>query len=128
MSVKSKRILLVEDNPDNRYLATFLLEGEGFEVRCAVDGTEALAAVAEEQFLLVVLDLQLPDFDGFEVATRIREVASAEELPIVVVSAFTTTDDRRKAFAAGCTGYLEKPIDAESFVSQVRCLAGLLPL
>jgi two-component system, cell cycle response regulator DivK len=128
MNVASKRVLLVEDNPDNRYLATLLLEGEGFEVFCAVNGTEALAAIAQEQFVFVVLDLQLPDFDGFEIATRIRELASAEELPIVVVSAFTTREARRKALAAGCSGYLEKPIDAECFVSQVRCLAGLMPL
>jgi two-component system, cell cycle response regulator DivK len=127
MTTEPRRALLVEDNADNRYLATLLLEHEGFNVRSAVNGAEALAAVAEEKFCVVLLDLQLPDFDGFEVARRIRETVPGNELPIVAVSAFASVSDRKRAFAAGCNGYLEKPIEAESFVAQVLCLAGIVP-
>lgn len=125
MSTPPKRVLLVEDNLENRYLATFLLEGDGFEVHPVVSGTDALAAFAAGKFDLVLLDLQLPDIDGFEIARRMRQTTAAEQLPIIAVSAFAMVSDRRKAFAAGCTGYLEKPIDAESFAAQVMCQAGL---
>jgi two-component system, cell cycle response regulator DivK len=119
-----KRVLLVEDNSDNRYLSSVLLESAGFTVRCATTGSEALAAVAEEVFSMVLLDLQLPDVDGFEVARQIRTMAKGKDLPIIAVSAFAQATDRKRAFAAGCTGYLEKPIDAETFVAQVVCQAG----
>jgi two-component system, cell cycle response regulator DivK len=125
MNPARKRVLLVEDNLENRYLATFLLESDGFEVHPAVSGTEALAAFAPGKFDLVLLDLQLPDIDGFELARRMRQTSTAEQLPIIAVSAFAMVSDRKKAFAAGCTGYLEKPIDAESFTAQVMCQAGV---
>jgi two-component system, cell cycle response regulator DivK len=122
------RVLLVEDNADNRYLATLLMEDKGYVVRGVATGGQALAAVAEEKFAFVLLDLQLPDIDGFEVARRIRETIPAEELPIIAVSAFAMSTDRKKAFDAGCNGYLEKPIDADSFVAQVNCQVGLVSL
>jgi two-component system, cell cycle response regulator DivK len=126
MTPDPKRILLVEDNADNRYLVTLLLEGSGFVVCSAANGTEALAAVAEEIFSVVLLDLQLPDIDGFEVARQIRATTNGRDMPIIAVSAFAMVSDRKRAFAAGCTGYLEKPIEAETFVAQVACQAGLV--
>lgn len=124
MSIPSKRILLVEDNADNRLLTTLLFEGNGFEVVSAVSGADGIDAARQSDFALVLLDLQLPDIDGFEVARRLREHYSAEKLPIIAVSAFALPQDRRRAFAAGCTGYLEKPIDPDAFVGQVRCMMG----
>lgn len=125
MNSISKRVLLVEDNPENRYLATLLLEAEGYEVVGAENGLAALLAAGKTDFAFVLLDLQLPDLDGFEVARRIRAAGLAADVPIIAVSAFAMACDRRQAIAAGCTGYLEKPIDAEAFVAQVRCLAGV---
>jgi two-component system, cell cycle response regulator DivK len=127
MMEPSKRVLVVEDNDDSRYLCTLLLEERGYHVIGAANGMEALAALDQDRFAFVVLDVQLPDIDGFEVAGRIRRIASENELPIIVVSAFAMTSDRKKALAAGCNGYLEKPIDAEHFVSQLHCLAGVVP-
>jgi len=125
MIQNSKRVLLVEDNADNRYLATLLFEAEGYEVTAVVNGADALAAIAEDDNIaLVLLDLQLPDIDGFEIARRIHRRASTAQLPIIAVSAFAQAKDRRRAFAAGCAGYIEKPINADSFVAQVRCLVG----
>lgn len=125
MSAPERRVLLVEDNADNLYLATLLLEKEGFTVVPAMSGVNALERLAAEPYTLVLLDLQLPDMDGIEIATRIRSTHPAEQLPIIAVSAMAMAMDRRRAFAAGCNGYLEKPIDAEVFVAQVRCLAGI---
>ena len=125
MTAAAPRVLVVEDNPENLYLATILLQGEGYEVKAAINGRDAIAVARQESFAFALLDLQLPDIDGFEVARQIRERLSAAELPIIAVTAFAMAADRRKALAAGCTGYLEKPIDADSFVAEVRCLLGL---
>lgn len=120
-----KHVLLIEDNADNRYLATVLLEQEGYHVTAVVNGRDGIDATSHERFAFVVLDLQLPDIDGLEVARQIRERFPATDLPIVAVSAFTLAAERRRALAAGCRGYLEKPIEAETFVTQLRALAGI---
>lgn len=122
MSAVIQRVLLVEDNADNRYLARWLLEAEGLEVVEAQDGEAAVDVARMESFDLVLLDLQLPGLDGFEVARQMRRGASADA-PIVAVSAFAMSSDRRRALAAGCVGYIEKPIDADNFVPQLRALA-----
>ena len=124
MNRESRRVLLVEDNADNRYLASLLLQQEGYEVVQASCGREALDLLGTSAFAFALLDLQLPDIDGFELAARIHGAPGWENLPLIAVSAFALADDRRRAFAAGCTGYLEKPVDADAFVAQVRCLAG----
>lgn len=120
----SRRVLLVEDNPQNRYLASVLLKQEGFEVVPVASGDEALAALTAGPFAFALLDLQLPDTDGVELAARIHGGPGWQDLPLIAVSAFATAAHRRRAFSAGFTGYLEKPIDPDAFVAQVRCLAG----
>lgn len=126
MTDRRQHVLVVEDNAENRYLTTVLLQSEGYLAVAAVNGVEALALIDRHRFAFVLLDLQLPEIDGFEIARSIRRKYSAEDLPIIAVSALASPADRREAFAAGCTGYLEKPIDAETFVAQVRCLAGII--
>jgi two-component system, cell cycle response regulator DivK len=125
MNAPRKRVLLVEDNPENQYLTTLLLEGEGYEVTVVGNGLDGVQAAADGDFDVILLDLQLPDIDGFEVARRVRDGNSRNGMPIIAVSAFAMASDRRRAYAAGCTGYLEKPIDADCFVAQVQCLAGM---
>src|SRR5688572_6921396 len=125
MNPTSKRVLQIEDNPENRYLATLLLNAEGFEVDAAENGADGLAAAEQNEYAFVLLDLQLPDIDGFEVAKRIRKPTSKGGVPIIAVSAFALPIHRRRAMAAGCSSYLEKPIDADAFVAQLRCLAGI---
>lgn len=124
MNIECHRVLLVEDNPDNRYLASVLLQQEGYEVVLAASGQQALDLLAAGPFAFALLDLQLPDIDGFDLASRIHAHPACKDLPLIAVSAFAMTADRRRAFAAGCTGFLEKPIDADAFVAQVRCLTG----
>lgn len=128
MMENPKRVLLIEDNPENRYLATLLLQDEGYAVCATANGEEGIALAAKEAFAFVLLDLQLPDIDGFEVARRLRELAPATELPIIAVSAFAMSSELKRAQEAGCSGYIEKPIDAAHFMAQVHCLAGVTSL
>jgi CheY-like chemotaxis protein len=108
----SLHILLAEDNRVNQRLATRLLEKRGHSVVVAADGREALAAIAKEGFDLVLMDLQMPEMDGFEatVAIREKEKAGGARLPIVALTAHAMKGDREKCLAAGMDGYLTKPI------------------
>ena len=114
------KILLIEDNEQNRYLATFLLEQRGFTVTHAPDGKAGIALAARERFDLILLDIQLPGMDGYAVARALRADAGQVAVPIVAVTSYAMTGDREKAMAAGCNGYLEKPINPETFVTDIE--------
>jgi CheY-like chemotaxis protein len=116
----SPSVLLIEDNEQNRYLATFLLERHGYQVVAASDGPDALEVV--ERFVpdVIVLDIQLPDMDGYTVARLLRGLASLRATPIIAVTSYAMVGDREKALAVGCNGYIEKPIDPETFVLEVE--------
>lgn len=116
----NRRILLIEDNENNRYLATFLLEARGWQVVHAADGARGLALAAQVAPALILLDIQLPEMDGYEVARRLRADAALAQIPIVAVTSYAMARDRDAALAAGCDGYIEKPIDPESFVATVE--------
>jgi two-component system, cell cycle response regulator DivK len=115
----SALILLVEDNEQNSYLATFLLEHAGHRVRHAPSGSDALRFAGEEKPDLVLMDIQLPTMDGYEAASRLRALPGLESLPIVAVTSYAMPGDRQKAVDAGFVGYIEKPISAETFVNDV---------
>lgn len=115
----SARVLLVEDNPNNRYLAHFLLERAGFSVAVANNGLEALEMVRHETFDVIVLDIQMPVMDGYETAAKLRSDVTLARVPIVGVSSFAMVGDRQRALSEGFTGYIEKPIDPETFAQQV---------
>jgi CheY-like chemotaxis protein len=112
-------VLLIEDNDQNRYLVTFLLERHGHRVTHAPDGPTGIELAARERFDVVLLDIQLPGMDGYAVARALRANAALEKTPIVAVTSYAMVGDRDKALAAGCTGYLEKPINPETFVAEV---------
>jgi two-component system cell cycle response regulator DivK len=114
-----RRILLVEDNENNRYLAKFLLERDGFEVIVAVNGLECLDAVRKEKPELIVMDIQMPELDGYETAQRLRSDPACASIPIVGVSSFAMPADREKAMNAGFAGYIEKPINPLTFAQQI---------
>lgn len=115
-----KRILIIEDNENNRYLARFLLEQAGFEVETAMDGVEGLARARSGGFDLVVLDIQMPQMDGYETAAALRRDPASARIPIVGVSSFAMGGDREKALRVGFTGYIEKPIDPALFADAIR--------
>jgi two-component system, cell cycle response regulator DivK len=115
----TRTVLLIEDNEQNRYLATYLLEQHGYNVISAIDGRRGLELAQTLIPDLILLDIQLPTMDGYEVATALRTIASLRNTPIVAVTSYAMLGDREKALAAGCNGYIEKPIDPESFVAEI---------
>src|SRR5262245_22394469 len=115
----TQRILLIEDNDQNRYLVTFLLEQNGFSVTHAGDGPAGLDRAARERFDLILLDIQLPGMDGYAVARALRANPALRRTPIVAVTSYAMTGDREAILAAGCDGYMEKPINPDTFVAEV---------
>lgn len=115
-----RTILLIEDNEQNRYLATFLLENRGFVVVAAEDGPSGIELAAKQKFDLILLDIQLPVMDGYQVAKALRDNPAIRHIPIIAVTSYAMMGDREKALAAGCDGYLEKPINPETFVSEIE--------
>jgi len=113
-------ILLIEDNEQNRYMETFLLEKHGYEVVPAVDGPTGIELAAKVQPCLILLDIQLPQMDGYAVARALRRNPALSGIPIVAVTSYTMMGDREKALEAGCNGYLEKPINPETFVADIE--------
>lgn len=112
-------ILLIEDNEQNRYLATFLLEAQGFSVTSAPDGIRGIEMAAADHYDLILLDIQLPVMDGHAVAKSLRENPATRDVPIVAVTSYAMAGDREKAIASGCVGYLEKPINPDTFVEEI---------
>jgi len=116
----SRAVLLIEDNEQNRYLVTFLLEHSGYTVAAYADGASGIAAAREVIPALVLLDIQLPGMDGYAVARALRQNEALRQIPIVAVTSYAMPGDREKALEAGCNGYIEKPINPESFVAEVE--------
>lgn len=120
-----RRVLLIEDNEQNRYLATFLLERHGCRVTQAEDGPDGIRAATSEAFDVILLDIQLPSMDGYAVARALRSNPALDKVPIIAVTSYAMVGDRDSALAAGCNGYIEKPIDPQTFVAEV---ASFLPV
>lgn len=117
----TRTILLVEDNEQNSYLAKYLLERSGFAVLIAEDGPRALAlAGSSEAVAAVLLDIQLPGMDGYAVARALRALPAAGHVPIIALTSYAMAGDRERALEAGCDGYLEKPIDPDTFVAEIE--------
>ncbi len=115
-----QKILIVEDNEQNIYLETFMLEQQGFDVIQARNGQQGLELAVSEQPDLILLDIQLPVMDGYEVARRLKQGMETKSIPIAAVTSYAMAGDREAVLAAGCEGYIEKPIDPDLFVEQVR--------
>lgn len=113
-------VLLIEDNEQNRYLATFLLEKSGYAVVAASDGTQGIDLAERLRPRMILLDIQLPGMDGYAVARALREKPALHDVPIVAVTSYAMAGDREKTIAAGCNGYMEKPINPETFVSEIE--------
>ncbi len=114
-----RTVLLIEDNEQNRYLSTFLLEQHGFTVVAAHDGRHALELAQTFVPDLILLDIQLPMRNGYSVASDLRGIHALATTPIVAVTSYAMPGDREKSLASGCNGYLEKPINPDTFVAEV---------
>jgi two-component system cell cycle response regulator DivK len=119
-AMTQRTILLIEDNAQNRYLATFLLEQHGYRVVSTIDGRAGIEAARKFQPDLILLDIQLPTMDGYAVAQALRNSETTAKIPIVAVTSYAMVGDREKCLAAGCTGYVEKPIDPETFLTEIE--------
>ena len=115
-------ILLVEDHPDNRVLARKLLERAGFRVVEAIDGRQALEQAAACKPDLVLLDMSLPEVDGWTVARTLRQSAEFKHLPIIALTAHAMDGDRERGLEAGCDEFLTKPIEIPRFIPTIRRL------
>jgi len=117
--MSSSTVLLIEDNEQNRYLVTFLLEQHGYEVMFAPDGPRAIEIAQTVRLDLILLDIQLPTMDGYAVARALRGMPSLGDIPIIAVTSYAMIGDREKALAAGCNGYIEKPINPATFAAEI---------
>ncbi len=114
-----EQILLVEDNVMNRRLAQFLLKSEGYIVYEATNGREALELVKAHAPDLILMDLQLPELDGFTTTQILKQDATTKDIPVVALTAYAMTGDAERALEAGCDGYITKPIDKQGFLETV---------
>jgi CheY-like chemotaxis protein len=116
----NRPILIIEDNEQNLYLMRFLLQAHGLPVVTATSGEEGLRVASELRPAAILLDIQLPVMDGYAVAARLRDDRELEGVPIIAVTSYAMLGDRERILAAGATDYIEKPINPETFVGQVR--------
>ena len=112
-------ILYIEDNCDNRLLVRRVLEAEGYRVIEAEDGLAGMDFVQSETPDLVLMDINLPELDGYEVTKRLKQSPAMAEVPVIAMTANVMKGDREKTIAAGCDGYIPKPIDIDSLPSQI---------
>ena len=116
----AKTVLIIEDNEQNMYLMKYLLEARGYRTVTARDGHEGIAAARAEAPDLILLDIQLPTISGHEVARTLKADPSVSAIPVVAVTSYAMPGDREEVMAAGCTGYIEKPIDPDTFIDRME--------
>ena len=115
-----KKILVVEDNETNMYLINFILEKNGYGVIQAKTGEEGVELAIKEKPDLILMDIQLPGIDGLEATRRIRKSKADSEIPIIALTSYAMSGDRERVIKAGCTGYIEKPINPETFIVEIK--------
>jgi CheY-like chemotaxis protein len=118
--MKKQLILVVEDNEANQLLAASVLEREGYRVELAANAKEAVEQLNANQPDLILMDVQLPGEDGLGLTRRLKADPKTAMIPIVALTAHAMVGDREQALAAGCAGYIAKPINTRTFGEQVR--------
>jgi len=116
----SQKILVVEDNQDNRELVVKVLKIKGYHVIEAVDGEEAIEKTRAENPDLILMDLFIPKIDGYEVTRRLKRDIDLKSIPIIALTAHAMKGDMEVALAAGCDGYIPKPIDVRELPKQIE--------
>ncbi len=115
-----KKILVVEDNEKNMYLICYIIEAMGHMPIRAVSGEEGVEKAAGERPDLILMDIQLPGIDGLEATRRIRASKISGSIPIIAITSYAMAGDRERLLAAGCSGYIEKPINPETIMSELN--------
>ena len=116
------KILLVEDNEMNRDMLSRRLERRGYDVAVAVDGKDGIEKAQSGDFDLVLMDMSLPEIDGWEATRHLRSQPATEKLPIIALTAHAMAGDREKALEAGCDDYDTKPIEFKRLLSKIEAL------
>lgn len=115
----AKKLLIIEDNEQNYYMMRFLLEKKGFKVIGAESGRLGVEMALNEKPDAILLDIQLPEMDGYAVAAELKRHSELDNVPIVAVTSYAMVGDRENIIAAGATGYIEKPINPDTFVDEI---------
>ena len=118
--VAGEPILIVDDNVQNLKLARVILANEGFDVQTAADAEEALALLRTSRPHVILMDLQLPGMDGLQLTRQLKADHATRGIRVIALTAYAMKGDEEKAFAAGCDGYVSKPIDTERLPEIVR--------
>lgn len=113
------KILIIEDNEHNLYLETFILQKNGHEILQARNGETGIALAAQTIPDLILLDIQLPGMDGYRVAVELRKHPRIAQIPIIAVTSYALPGDRERILEAGCTSYIEKPINPDTFHTEI---------
>jgi CheY-like chemotaxis protein len=116
----SKRVLIVEDNELNLKLIKVLLHKKAYEVDEAHDGEEALKKIQNNKYDLILMDIQIPKIDGYEVTRRARKMPGKEKTPIIALTAYARSTDKENAMSAGCDYYISKPINTRTFIADIE--------
>lgn len=120
----AKTLLIIEDNEQNFYMMRFLLEKKGFKVLGAENGRLGVQMALEHIPDAILLDIQLPEMDGYAVAAELKKHPELDQVPIIAVTSYAMVGDREHILAAGATGYIEKPINPDSFVDEISQFLG----
>jgi two-component system cell cycle response regulator DivK len=117
---ESVSILYVEDDPLNRILIHRVLNAEGYDVTFAENAIEALAHLEHQDYNLILMDINLPDIDGYSLTSQLRQTPKYKETPIVALTANVMKGDRERSLESGCDGYIQKPIDVDTLPDQIK--------
>ena len=118
--MNTSRVLIVDDNAMNVDLVSFLLAADGMQVESAADAAQASARIAAQHPDLILMDIQMPGVDGLELTRRLKADPATRHIPIVALTAYAMKGDEERMLAAGCDGYIAKPVEVASFTRRVR--------
>jgi two-component system cell cycle response regulator DivK len=120
MSSNRAKILYVEDNPENRLLVNRILTAEGFHVIEAQNARQALELLPGLEPELILVDINMPEMDGYTLTARIKALPNMQSVPIIALTANVMRGDRERSLDAGCDGYIQKPVDVDALPGQIR--------
>ena len=115
-----KKVLVIEDNETNLYLMRTILQKLGFQVIEAQDGFSGVELAIAEKPDLILMDIQLPVLDGYGATKKIRAIEETKDIPIIAITSYAMLGDKERILNAGCTAYIEKPIEPKSFIEEVK--------
>ncbi len=119
-----KKALIIEDNEDNMRLISFILEKNGYITMGAENGRKGIDMAVREKPDFIILDIQLPDMNGSDVLTEIRTSETLRGMPVIAMTSHAMSGDRERLLTAGCSGYIEKPVDPYTVIHQIKKVIG----